>query len=73
MMVHASKLVAVSPIKNCKGPAAFHKLPEGFKKTSSVLQRSNESDFVTRSAALRPKQRPLCGLTYSTLKFMTST
>ena len=39
------------------------------------LSRLSEKsfDFVARSAASRPKQRPLCGLTYSTLKFMRST
>ena len=31
------------------------------------------SSYFARSAASRPKQRALCGLTYSTLKFMRST
>ena len=36
--------------------------------------RLSEKSFVARSAASRPKQRPLRGLkTYSTLKFMRST
>ena len=36
--------------------------------------KSTSRDFVARSAASRPTQRPLCGLkTYSTLKFMRST
>ena len=35
--------------------------------------RSTSRDFVARSAASRPKQRPLRSLTYSTLKFMRST
>ena len=30
-------------------------------------------DLVARSAASRPKQRPVCGLKYSTLKFMRLT
>ena len=35
--------------------------------------RRTSRDFLARSAASRPKQRPLPGLTYSTLKFMRST
>ena len=45
------------------------------KSPSSCLfsTRQTSRDFVARSAASRPKQRPLRGLTYSTLKFMRST
>ena len=45
------------------------------KSPSSYLfsTRRTSRDFVARSAASRPKQRPLRGLTYSTLKFMRST
>ena len=44
-----------------------------FLKSPSSCLFSTSRDFVGRSAASRPKQRPLRGLTYSTLKFMRST
>ena len=45
------------------------------KSPSSCLfsTRRNSRDFVARSAASRPKQLPLRGLTFSTLEFMRST
>ena len=35
--------------------------------------KSTSRDFVAHSAALRPKQRPLGGLPYSTVNFMRPT
>ena len=45
------------------------------KRNPFKRDKSTSRDFaiVVRSAASRPKQRPLRGLTYSTLKFMRST
>ena len=40
---------------------------------STRRTKDTSRDFVARSAASRPKQRRLRGLTYSTLKFMRST